>query len=89
MMPQKVVAILVSLQHKNLGDVNPVSISKEFKEKVLDPFIPTLHEKLRILFKDDYELIVNPSGSFTYGGPAADTGITGRKIIVDTLPNQL
>jgi S-adenosylmethionine synthetase len=43
-----------------------------------------LPNRLKKLFNDDYRLLVNPTGKFVIGGPHGDTGLTGRKIIVDT-----
>lgn len=57
-------------------------------EDVKDILIPRLLAKLsdneKALFKGDYKLLVNPTGKFVIGGPHGDTGLTGRKIIVDT-----
>ena len=44
----------------------------------------TLPSRIKKLFKEDYKLHVNPTGNFVIGGPHGDTGLTGRKIIVDT-----
>jgi len=68
--------VLVSTQHSatiNLGDLRELVVSE-----VIDPVIP---ESMR---SPGFELMVNPFGSFVLGGPAADCGLTGRKIIVDT-----
>jgi S-adenosylmethionine synthetase len=54
-------------------------------QKILIPQVKkTLNSKVRRLFKNDFKLYVNPTGKFVIGGPHGDTGLTGRKIIVDT-----
>lgn len=79
--PLRVDTIVVSTQHddtvsayKILNDITEHLISRV---KAKDP-------QLAELFQDDYRLLVNPTGRFVIGGPAGDTGLTGRKIIVDT-----
>jgi len=58
---------------------------KEDIEKILIPKVKaTLPDRVKKLFKDNYVLHVNPTGKFVIGGPHGDTGLTGRKIIVDT-----
>ncbi|HEX2920758.1 MAG TPA: methionine adenosyltransferase [Bacteroidales bacterium] len=58
---------------------------KEDLEKYLIPrLLKTLPARVQKLFKNDYRLLVNPTGKFVIGGPHGDTGLTGRKIIVDT-----
>jgi S-adenosylmethionine synthetase len=58
---------------------------KEDLEKILIPRVKkTLPSRIQKLFNDDYKLLVNPTGKFVIGGPHGDTGLTGRKIIVDT-----
>jgi S-adenosylmethionine synthetase len=58
---------------------------KEDLQKYLVPrVIKTLPERIQKLFNSDYKLLVNPTGKFVIGGPHGDTGLTGRKIIVDT-----
>ena len=63
-------------------------MQKKIKEDVANILIPALLKELSSetaeLFKDDYILHVNPTGKFVIGGPHGDTGLTGRKIIVDT-----
>jgi S-adenosylmethionine synthetase len=74
--PVRVEAIVVSTQHH--PEVNHDQIEKDILEHVIKPVIPTelLDEKTKIF--------INPTGRFVTGGPHADTGLTGRKIIVDT-----
>lgn len=59
-------------------------IKKDVKEVLLPRVLAKLPEELRNLFDDQLTLHVNPTGKFVLGGPHADTGLTGRKIIVDT-----
>ena len=73
--PVRVSSILVSTQHAD--SINQPAI-REYVEKVLAPRV------LGKWFSADAEVIVNPSGSFVHGGPSADCGVTGRKIIVDS-----
>ena len=73
--PIAVTAAVVSLQHDAKIDHESIRrfIGKEVLGKVL----------LRELLKEDTSILINPSGKFTLGGPAADTGLTGRKLAVD------
>ena len=96
--PQRIDTIVVSTQHDDF--VKPVDDSKEAQQKadeemlakiredVLNILIPRvkaqLGEKVLALFNDDIKYYVNPTGKFVIGGPHGDTGLTGRKIIVDT-----
>jgi S-adenosylmethionine synthetase len=75
--PVRLRAVLVSTQHAEGIDRDTV-IRPDLIEQVIQPVIP---EQFR---GDDYEIYVNPTGTFVLGGPHADTGLTGRKIIVDT-----
>ncbi len=75
-LPVGVSAIVLSAQHD--GDVTLDTISKDLKELVIQPVIPA-----QWLSKDT-KIYVNPTGRFEIGGPHGDTGLTGRKIIVDT-----
>lgn len=59
-------------------------IEKDVRDILLPKVIATLPEKTASLFKNDFILHVNPTGKFVIGGPHGDTGLTGRKIIVDT-----
>ena len=59
-------------------------IEKDVREILLPKVIAALPEKTAALFKNDFILHVNPTGKFVIGGPHGDTGLTGRKIIVDT-----
>ncbi|KFI51398.1 methionine adenosyltransferase [Bifidobacterium callitrichos] len=78
--PLRVDTVLISTQHD--PEATHEWLEKELKEHVIDP---VLDEILGDTLKhDDYRQLVNPTGSFILGGPAADAGLTGRKIIVDT-----
>jgi S-adenosylmethionine synthetase len=73
--PQRVYNVLISTQHD--PSVSNETITQELTEKVIKKVIPA--EMLK-----DTKIVINPSGKFDVGGPAADAGLTGRKIIVDT-----
>ncbi|MCG9478793.1 MAG: methionine adenosyltransferase [Actinomycetia bacterium] len=75
--PVSVDTIVLSSQHAPNIDTD-TQIKPDFKEFVVKPIIP------EDLLAKDYQLLVNPTGEFTIGGPMGDTGLTGRKIIVDT-----
>ncbi|MFM8857352.1 MAG: methionine adenosyltransferase [Actinomycetota bacterium] len=75
--PVRLKAVLVSTQHDDGIDRDTV-IRPDLIEQVIRPVIP------RQFADDDYVVYVNPTGKFVLGGPHADTGLTGRKIIVDT-----
>ena len=69
--------VLISTQHQ--PGLDPETLIKpDLKEHVIHPLLPPE------LLDDDFEVLVNPTGTFELGGPHADTGLTGRKIIVDT-----
>jgi len=74
--PVEITAIVVSAQHN--PDVSVEKISKDIKKFVIDAVVP------QKLMKKTTKIYVNPTGKFAVGGPAGDTGVTGRKIIVDT-----
>lgn len=73
----RVDTVLVSVQHSE--DFNEDEFRKYIKENIIDEVL-----KEYDLIKDDYRVIINPSGRFVIGGPRGDFGLTGRKIIVDT-----
>jgi len=75
--PVRLRTVLVSTQHAEHVDRDTV-IRPDLIEQVIRPVIPTRFAG------DDYAVHVNPTGEFVKGGPHADTGLTGRKIIVDT-----
>ena len=74
--PVKVTAVVVSSQHS--ADVELSQLRNDIIEKVIKTTIPN------DLIDDDTEYFVNPTGRFVIGGPHGDSGLTGRKIIVDT-----
>ena len=73
--PVAVTAVVVSLQHD--AKIDHKSIRRFIDKEVLGKVLP------RELLKEDTCILINPSGKFTLGGPAADTGLTGRKLAVD------
>ncbi len=74
--PSKVKAIVVSSQHS--ADVSLEQIREDIEKHVIRPVIP------EEFMDDDTKIYVNPTGRFVVGGPQGDSGLTGRKIIVDT-----
>lgn len=84
--PLRIHTIVVSTQHDEFD--NDKKMQERIKNDVHNILIPRvknlLPERVQKLFKDDYILHVNPTGKFVIGGPHGDTGLTGRKIIVDT-----
>ena len=97
--PQRVHTIVVSTQHDEFirpdGSISDKEAERQMGEKIREDvrtiLIPRVkkrleraHDKLADLIGDDYILHVNPTGKFVIGGPHGDTGLTGRKIIVDS-----
>src|SRR5690554_679608 len=96
--PQRIDAIVVSTQHDDF--IKPKSNSKadidaaetemleKIRKDIISILIPRvkagLPEHIQVLFNDDIKYHINPTGKFVIGGPHGDTGLTGRKIIVDT-----
>ena len=74
--PVAVTAVVVSTQHSDL--VSLEQIRTDIKKLVIEPVIPAS------LMRADTKIYVNPTGRFVIGGPQGDSGLTGRKIIVDT-----
>ncbi|MDD3686505.1 MAG: methionine adenosyltransferase [Bacteroidales bacterium] len=85
--PLRIDTIVVSTQHDDF-DENEERMLNKIKEDVRTILLPRvkadLPQRIQQLFKDDFTLHVNPTGKFVIGGPHGDTGLTGRKIIVDT-----
>ena len=85
--PLGIDTIVVSTQHDQFDDDDDTMLAK-IKEDVINILIPQvkakLGDKVLALFNDDIKYFVNPTGKFVIGGPHGDTGLTGRKIIVDT-----
>jgi len=95
--PYRVHTIVISTQHDDFikpadntdaaqqaADEAMVAKIREDVEKILIPRVKALQQQFADLFKGEYTLHVNPTGKFVIGGPHGDTGLTGRKIIVDT-----
>ena len=80
--PIRIDTIVISTQHKEYA--TPESLEKPLVEEVITPVLQKAKEFLPDLDIDTYNLFINPTGRFVKGGPAADSGLTGRKIIVDT-----
>ena len=85
--PQRIDTIVVSTQHDEF-DNNDEAMLAKIKDDVINILIPRVKalcgDKVLALFNDDIKYFVNPTGKFVIGGPHGDTGLTGRKIIVDT-----
>lgn len=83
---QRIDTIVISTQHDDFAEETlMLATIKNDVEKILIPRVKkTLPSRIKRLFKDDFKLFVNPTGKFVIGGPHGDTGLTGRKIIVDT-----
>ena len=79
---QRIHTIVLSTQHD--ADVDRERIESDVRSILLPRLIAGLDPKNAALFKGDFILHVNPTGKFVIGGPHGDTGLTGRKIIVDT-----
>ena len=83
--PEKIVAIVVSTQHDDF-DIEDKMLAK-IKLDITSILIPRLLQKypnFKTFFNDEIDYHINPTGKFVIGGPHGDTGLTGRKIIVDT-----
>ena len=74
--PVRIDAIVVSSQHS--ADVELAQIREDIKKNVIEPIVPAN------LIDENTKIFVNPTGRFVIGGPMGDSGLTGRKIIVDT-----
>ncbi len=84
--PSRIEAIVISTQHDDFDEEGKM-LSK-IKEDMINLLIPRVKAKLKneiqALFNEDITYHINPTGKFVIGGPHGDTGLTGRKIIVDT-----
>ena len=78
--------IVISTQHDDFNTERKMlaRIKKDIQDILIPRVVKTLPAASRKLFKKGYKLFVNPTGKFVIGGPHGDTGLTGRKIIVDT-----
>ncbi|MBA3654801.1 MAG: methionine adenosyltransferase [Actinobacteria bacterium] len=75
--PVRLKTVLISTQHQPGLDLETL-LKPDLREHVIHPLLPAQFAN------DDFEVLANPTGTFELGGPHADTGLTGRKIIVDT-----
>lgn len=96
--PLRIDTIVISTQHdefilpKNKSHAAEKTAEKAMQKQIKDDIISillprvkkTLPARIQKLFKNDFKLLINPTGKFVIGGPHGDTGLTGRKIIVDT-----
>ena len=86
--PQRIDTIVVSTQHDDFGPDDDQMLAR-IKADVLNVLMPRVKAQIKspkvlALFNNDIKYFVNPTGKFVIGGPHGDTGLTGRKIIVDT-----
>jgi S-adenosylmethionine synthetase len=96
--PLRIDTIVISTQHdefilpKNKSHVSEKAAEKAMQKQIRDDLVKfliprvkkSMPKRIQGLFRDDTRLLVNPTGKFVIGGPHGDTGLTGRKIIVDT-----
>ena len=83
--PSRIDSIVISTQHDEFDNDN--EMLKKIKSDMIDLFIPRFlnnNPQYKNLFNDKINYHINPTGKFVIGGPHGDTGLTGRKIIVDT-----
>lgn len=84
--PQRIVTIVVSTQHDEFD--SDTQMLEKIKEDIIGILIPRVKAQLpsyvQTMFDDNIQYFINPTGKFVIGGPHGDTGLTGRKIIVDT-----
>ncbi|MBR5433134.1 MAG: methionine adenosyltransferase [Bacteroidales bacterium] len=84
---KRIDTIVISTQHDDLNIADNAmqkKISDDLRKYVIKPVQASYPKDIQKLFDQDYKLMVNPTGKFVIGGPHGDTGLTGRKIIVDT-----
>ncbi|WP_431110476.1 methionine adenosyltransferase [Winogradskyella poriferorum] len=84
--PQRIDAIVVSTQHDDFDtdEAMLAKIRKDIVEILIPRVVAKVPDHIKPLFTDDIKYHINPTGKFVIGGPHGDTGLTGRKIIVDT-----
>jgi S-adenosylmethionine synthetase len=85
--PQRIDAIVLSTQHDDFHESDKVMLAKiesDIKTILIPRVVAKLPTHLQQLFTDNITYHINPTGTFVIGGPHGDTGLTGRKIIVDT-----
>lgn len=92
--PVRIDTIVISTQHDDFADKSlpekegdekmRLAIEKDVREILIPRVVDQLPDRIKLLFDENFTLHVNPTGKFVIGGPHGDTGLTGRKIIVDT-----
>jgi len=84
--PQRIDSIVVSTQHDDFADDDTMlaKIRKDIVAILIPRVVAKLPDNIQKLFNNDIKYHINPTGKFVIGGPHGDTGLTGRKIIVDT-----
>ena len=84
--PSRIYSIVVSTQHDDFADEDAtlIQIKKDIVDVVIHQVKALYSEQLQALFDEQITYHINPTGKFVIGGPHGDTGLTGRKIIVDT-----
>jgi len=84
--PLKMHTIVVSTQHDEFDDDEKMqqTIENDVRKVLIPRLVKKLPPEIQKLFDDNFKLYVNPTGKFVIGGPHGDTGLTGRKIIIDT-----
>ncbi len=84
--PEGIDTLVLSCQHDDFAEEKEMreTITRDVKEILLPAVLEKMSDNIRALFSKKYKLHVNPTGKFVIGGPHGDTGLTGRKIIVDT-----
>lgn len=85
--PVRIDTIVISTQHDPFDESDEkmqARIKDDIKKIVMPKVIDDLSDRVKNLFGDNIEYLINPTGRFVIGGPHGDTGLTGRKIIVDT-----
>ena len=84
--PQRIDTIVISTQHDDFDEDEKMlaKIKSDLVSKLIPRVIAQVSPEIQALFNDDITYHINPTGKFVIGGPHGDTGLTGRKIIVDT-----
>ncbi len=85
-LPERIDSIVVSTQHDDFDEETKMlaTIKNDIQKILIPRVLARCSEKVCVLFEGNYKLLVNPTGKFVIGGPHGDSGLTGRKIIVDT-----
>lgn len=84
--PIRINTIVVSTQHEEFGEEQAMLevIARDLKKFIIPNILLKLPQNIKDLFNEDIVYHINPTGKFVIGGPHGDTGLTGRKIVVDT-----